>query len=326
MAGTVNWSTAWPKHEWEFKLDCEGDTGDWTPVGIWYEENGTSKMILDMPYSVDDSVTFPCNYMIRKPLPHVNVLIVWNDQVSDSLFPWDDGHIKFVAASPPSNQNLTGSRYWTWSTKGYAKTVSTNEQAAMYGLAIAMQKPLGNYFNDKPYHEGTAWIEIATGQFGFTAAAYLDDQLAPLSACEDYADNGAPVDGYSDANLGILEGNKANGVADGDYRLTNQLQWTSDGISPFDIDNDQRVELPTLDNPALLNHDVRDFNGIVPMEYVLADVLRHTITHEIVHAIAGPAHTNDPLCLMYKYSNNWRRDNYLSDYYRSLLRVHNKKR
>ena len=57
--------------------------------------------------------------------------------------------------------------------------------------------------------------------------------------------------------------------------------------------------------------------------YTLARVLKHTITHELAHTLAGPKHTEDPLCLMYKYSINWRRDNYLSDYYRSLLRIHN---
>ena len=59
-------------------------------------------------------------------------------------------------------------------------------------------------------------------------------------------------------------------------------------------------------------------------EYTYGQVLTHTITHEIGHALGGPSHSSDPECLMYKYSNNWSRDWNLSLYYRSLLRIHNK--
>jgi predicted Zn-dependent protease len=52
----------------------------------------------------------------------------------------------------------------------------------------------------------------------------------------------------------------------------------------------------------------------------------HTITHELGHAVAGPYHTKDPTCLMHYQAIDWKRDHYLSDYYRSLLKVHNRMR
>jgi len=104
-------------------------------------------------------------------------------------------------------------------------------------------------------------------------------------------------------------GDGPDGNWDGDRRIT-----TFDGdLSPFDIDGDGLVELPLAIDPY----------NITSQEYDLRHVLMHTITHEMAHALAGPSHTNDPACLMYRYSNNWSRHDHLSDYYKSLLRIHN---
>jgi predicted Zn-dependent protease len=84
------------------------------------------------------------------------------------------------------------------------------------------------------------------------------------------------------------------------------------------------VELPFATDPEADLSDKQFDHNMNP--YTKARVLQHTITHELGHALAGPMHTNDPKDLMYKHSNNWKRDDYLSDFYRSLLRIHNIKR
>jgi len=97
--------------------------------------------------------------------------------------------------------------------------------------------------------------------------------------------------------------------------MVKEAMDTFDGdLNPFDIDNDGLVELPLATDPTVIDP---------AYEYDLSLVFIHTITHEMAHALAGPSHTNDPACLMYRYSVNWSRQDYLSDYYKSLLRIHN---
>ncbi len=285
VAGSgTNWSTAWPRHEWEFELN---GSGVWLPVGYW----GDSGAELGLDFEYEEVAAGSYNYRIRKPLPHINVLIIRHDPTD--LFGSPDGHIRFVSASPPSQQNPLGTRYWRWATKGYAWCQTTANQASMYGLAVSLQTPLDHYFNDRPYTDGTTW-----GNSWFSA----DGKLNPLSIVEDQTDQLDPIDG--------ILGDGPDGNWDGDRRITT---FDAD-LNPFDIDNNGLVELPLATDP----------DEIDPMfEYNLSDVFIHTITHEIAHALAGPSHTNDPNCLMYRYSLNWSRQDHLSDYYKSLLRIHN---
>jgi len=97
--------------------------------------------------------------------------------------------------------------------------------------------------------------------------------------------------------------------------------WT---FEPFDIDNDGCVELPTANDPDADNQSKQQDDKLIP--YNKARVLQHTMTHEIIHALAGAMHSKDPKCVMYEYSNNWKRDDYLCDQYRSQLKIHNKPR
>jgi len=286
----TEWPTFWPKHEWEFKLDSDNGEDKWAPIGSW---SSPQELYLDFSYA---GTSGSGSYTIRKPLPHINVLIVRNDKIN-AFGSSQDGHIQFVGASGPTQQNPLGNRYWRWSTKGYAWCNTTADQASMYGLAVALEKPLAYYFNDKPYKDGGTW-----NGSGWNGA---NGKLDPLNAVEDREDQMSPADG--------IMGDVPNGVWDGDQRLSTY----SGQLNPFDINNNRLVELPMASDP----------NSVDSLyEYDLAQVLRHTYTHEIAHALAGPSHTNDPTCLMYKYSNNWSRENHLGDYYRSLLRVHNKVR
>ena len=284
VSGTgTNWSGSWPKHEWEFKLDADPDD-KWVPIGYW-SPNG-DELGLDFAYASVDSGS----YQIRKPVPHINILIVHNDPIG--TYGSQNGHIQFISASPPTPQNPSGTRYWRWSTKGYAWCQTTSNQETMYGLAVTLADPLSNYFSDRPYLDGSTW--------DVSSWIAPDNKLNPLSLVEDQADQLNPIDG--------ILGDPPNGIWDGDQRLTG---FNGD-LSPFDINGNGLVELPVVSEIA----------NIVG-EYDFTNVGIHTITHEIAHALAGPTHTSDPQCLMYKYSNNWSRADHLSDIYRSLLRIHN---
>jgi parallel beta-helix repeat protein len=293
----TNWSGAWPKHEWEIEFNNDGN---WTPIGYWRDTG--SELGLDFEYapvSETEEINIT-SYRIRKPLPHINVLIIYHDK--QGLFGSPDPHIQFMYASPPSQQNPLGTRYWRWATKGYAWCQTTANQASMYGLAVALKRPLDHYFYDLPYVDGTTW-----GSSWESA----DVRLNPLSVVEDRTDQLDPIDG--------ILGDGPDGNWDGDYRLASSADWEIRGdLNPFDIDNDKRVELPLATDPTPL-----DPSGHDSIEYELIHVLKHTITHEMAHALAGPSHTNFQDDLMYRYSNNWSRHDNLSDYYKSLLRIHN---
>jgi len=185
---------------------------------------------------------------------------------------------------------------------------------------------LDRYFMDKPYRKGSVW------QNGEWHAPNMpaDMRLAPLSECEDINDSGSYVDGYFDPSLNILMGNSANTVWDGDRRL-NPSEWGTGDLNPFDIDHDNRVELPMATDPRKDN-SAKQFatydsvQGVWKNPYTKAWVLAHTTTHEIIHVLSGGKHSADPACVMYEFSNNWKRADHLSDWYRSLLMIHNEVR
>ena len=306
VVGTATqWARHWPKREWEFKLDIDPAT-DWTPITYWSSPTG-----LTLAYTYPGMIPGPGSsaaYTIRKPLPHINVLIVRHDPTSPSSHVNQDGYINFISAISPSRDNPLGTRIWTWDHKGHCSTNSTQDQPTMYGLPVTYQVPLDHLFGDRPYVEGTVWTDP-----GWTAEPVENGRLAPLSEVEDQTDQGVPINGV------ILE-DQPNTTWDGDYRMEARDSWeNSVQMNPFDIDNDGYMELPMAADPA-------DVAGIVAIEADKETVLRHTITHEIAHALAGPAHTEDVQCLMHHEAIDWQRDHYLSDFYRSLLRIHNRVR
>jgi hypothetical protein len=110
--------------------------------------------------------------------------------------------------------------------------------------------------------------------------------------------------------------------------LLNKAQWTDvDNFNPFDIDSNGAVELPPATDPNADNYD-RQYASWDPVEgwlnpYTRSWVLMHTITHEIGHALGGYEHSPYPWCLMHQYSMDWKRQDYLSDWFRARLMVHN---
>jgi hypothetical protein len=307
-------------HEWDFKLEADPESA-WTPIAAWKNAN---ELELDFTYPGESSSG---DYMIRKPVPHINVLVIRHDRISPAANYGEDGFTQFLSVVKPSAMVPLGQRRWTWSPKGYSRTQTTENQESMYGLTVTVQNAIDHYFDDRPYMKISQW----TGS-GWTGD--VDDTLGPLSQSEDPEDSGgaAVQDGYHDDSLGILIGNTSNNIWDGDRRLLNKEEWQESGrSSAFDINNDGLVELPFGSTPDadLGSKQCAEYDpatGTCTNPYTKAWVLRHTITHEIGHALGGTKHSKDPDCIMNSTANNYHRADRLSDFYRSLLRIHNKVR
>ena len=155
--------------------------------------------------------------------------------------------------------------------------------------------------------QGTVW-DSDSGTW--TPAPVYNGKLAPLGEVEDQADQQSPLDGAL--------GDSSNQYWDGDYRIDFEDGWqNADQLNPFDIDSDGLVELPMATDPSQVA-------GVSADEADFATVLMVTITHELGHAVAGSIHTKNSDCLMNEKAVDWKRADYFSDYFRSLIRIHNK--
>ena len=183
--------------------------------------------------------------------------------------------------------NKLGTRNWEWDTKGMTDTRGTS---ASYGANCTTgHDPLTKYFDDRPYSD---------------LAPKLDGKLNPPNEVDDTNDDGQ----LTRADTEITGSGWTRSVLEGDYflRFTYNLQ-----LSPVNIDSDQFVELDTV---LSLNPESPDYaNGANPgpKEYSRAQVLKHTITHELGHAVGIP-HNDISDCLMSSTSSNWKRDGYFS--------------
>jgi hypothetical protein len=183
--------------------------------------------------------------------------------------------------------NKRGVRDWTWDVKG----ASTVGDGINYGAPVTYQLTLDFYFADRPY----------------TDDGSRNRMLDPLTAMsvEDRNDNGA-----IDVVHSVSEDVNRNGALDGDHVIVTSF---GEALTSFDIDDDGFVELPVTSDPTVI--DSR-------FEYSKAQVLKHTITHEIGHAL-GMTHNTDATCLMYEQSPNWSRDECLSLDSKRQIQIHN---
>jgi len=181
-----------------------------------------------------------------------------------------------------------GIRDWWMDTGGY----SGIGNATTYGSGTrTFQIALNNYFNQKPYIDDSA---CSSPDFN-----PIDD-----SCVEDKNDNGVEDKKEGDRD-GILEGDQ----------LAYPISYTNDHTA-MDIDSDGRVEHPTTSDSS------EPASGTYPFEYTIAQVLKHTLTHELGHA-TGMLHNASDFCLMYMYTNNWSRDDTFSPDAVSQMRIHN---
>jgi hypothetical protein len=329
MAGNLtNWKpNLWPGNEWEIRLDDDqADESAWTPVNEW---DSNERLQLSLGYL---GAGTSGNYKIRMPLPPINVLISLHHHTLPSPYFGEDGSIDMNWHFEPGEDYPDGYRGWNWGTKGISNPYSSGQH--YYGLAITLKIPINRYFDDKPYVDGTTW------EAGWVTP---NDKLDPMTRCEDTGDVGST--GNSELDLAthdgrkydfwwvdeatsishhveILPGNTISKKWDGDRRLKDKNRWLSEGeLSPFDIDSDRIVELPIGYYPEAIHpEDEQDQYGI---PYRRARVVKHVVTHEIGHALAGIAHTGDSLCLMNGVSNNWKRDDFISDEVRLKMYIHN---
>jgi hypothetical protein len=336
----TDWLGSWPGNEWEFKLDGDPDEA-WTPITAWQPEDTatSSPPMLYLDYDYPSNVEGEFDYLIRLPVPPINVLLIRFDKVTAKIKLDDDpeGYIYFRNATAPwplGPGGTYGERHWAWTTKGYSRW---NRTDSMYGAAIPMKIPLDHYFSDKPYQKGTVWDE---SQLEWRPAGNEDMELMPLSLGEDPSDSGSfivvevPITDPETGEVigveyvyiydGSVPGDSPNEIWDGDKRLLNHDEWNVEEqgeLSPFDVNNNRFIELPYVATPEEADNNEHDGFGNF---YTKAWVLKHTISHEIGHALGGYEHSPIPYCLMYGYSPDWKRDHFLSDWFRSRLRMHNK--
>jgi hypothetical protein len=178
-----------------------------------------------------------------------------------------------------------GIRDWSWDTKGRSVPGSY--------IATTFQLALNNYFIQKPY------INKTPGTAG----------LDPLSVVEDLNDNG--VKNFPSPDVDRSPGNNK---LDGDQ--VSSKGTLNNNLTTFDINNNTKVELPVQSNPQ----DAYLYR----FEYTKEQVLKHTITHELGHAVGVLAqHTDDSDCLMFRSSNNWSRDDRFGETAMSQMVIYN---
>lgn len=183
---------------------------------------------------------------------------------------------------------LGGIRSWWMDTAGY----SGIGNATTYGSGTrTYQIAINNYFNQKPYTDDSACSS---------------PDLNPIEdACvEDKNDNGIE-DKKEGNNDDILEGD----------HVAYPISYDNDH-TVVDIDADGMIEHPTTSDPF------EPASGTYPFEYTMAQVLKHTLTHELGHA-TGMVHNASDFCLMYMYTNNWSRDDTFSPDAVGQMRIHN---
>jgi uncharacterized repeat protein (TIGR01451 family) len=194
--------------------------------------------------------------------------------------------------------NKRGVRDWSWDTKGNTNSAGTS---STYGISTMFMTSADSYFGDKPYKD-----QLRSG-------AGLVGKLDPIGQVEDRNDN-ATIESGEDTN-----NNKA---LDGDVLVLGSFVQQ---LSPFDIDGNGLVELPLTLNPVSCTSANNPVGCIDRnFEYSKAHILKHTITHEVGHAIGMPReHDADARCVMFTSSNNWSRDDCFSTVAQGQVLIHN---
>jgi len=235
---------------------------------------------------------------------NIDVILFENDTLNtDTCTGGSDGFINHV-----------GVRIWTWDNKGCC--IFGN--ATAYGQPETYQKNLDHYFYDRPYIDG---LTLSGGLW-----LSPNDLLDPVDLVEDKDDDGildlVCPKGRKPSGTICNEDINGNGTLDGDVKEypPSSPRYIRD-LTAFDIDNDGFVELPYRKDPYTMSKD--SGTPTDTYEYTIEQCLKHTITHEMGHAVGIYDHTEDSNCVMYSQSNNWSRDNYFSDVAKSQIMIHN---
>jgi hypothetical protein len=208
---------------------------------------------------------------------------------------WVNNELVRTYQSVSAHISQVGVRDWQWATKGF----SGIGNATTYGSGTTTyQLALDYYFSDKPYIDGFTLV-------GTDWTGPPNNRLDPITKVQDKSDNGINEKSGSKYETGCQTCPfKSDVVVPGSY---NQQ------LTAFDIDNNGSVELPIAGDPNSFDRNY---------EYTKAQVLKHTVTHEMGHAV-GMSHNSDSTCVMYEYSNNWSRDGKFSNYATVQMSIHN---
>jgi hypothetical protein len=131
--------------------------------------------------------------------------------------------------------------------------------------------------------------------------------LDPIGKVEDRNDDGTNT---KTSNPTVWDTGSSGGPWRSDRVVSGSFNQV---LTAFDIDNNGLVELPLASDPGNIDRT---------HEYTKAHVLKHTITHELGHAV-GMNHNYRSKCLMYNWSSDWSRDDYFSDIARGQMNIHN---
>ena len=224
-------------------------------------------------------------------------------------------------------------RNWTFKTLGK----SSFGGDSVYGATcFVYKKSLDALFNDKPHHDYTTFKGIRSNQMKDPTLWDIDPNgmLDPINNVEDANDNGI-TDARED-----LSGNE---LLDGDHPVRNYPnsevydsnspkyikpypgpdidndgkddEWDFEfELSPFNIDNNNEVELPVVGSLGEMDPNT---------ENTLEQVLKMIVTHELGHNVGITIHSNDATCAMNNESNNFIRDKHFSQSPADLVRIHN---
>ena len=209
-------------------------------------------------------------------------------------------------------------RHWTFNILGSSDVGNQTKYGDRVGYCYVYKTSINYYFDDKPYVDGLT-LNVSTGLWEDPKNGELD----PLANVEDRNDTGMvehePAVGYSE-NDGdaTFPPDNADGTEfdadDGDYPVvaTGDYPWEyNHDLSPLDIDNDRRVELPPAEEAP------------VSGDYSIEHVVQHIATHEMGHAVGVASHCGNGNCVMHEDNLNWDRGGYFCIDCGSQIYIHN---
>jgi hypothetical protein len=164
-------------------------------------------------------------------------------------------------------------------------------------------KAIRYWFVDAPYRDGGRnFLDPRTNKNNKLDAVNNRNRVEDKDddGQRDGGENSIVNDPWLDGDVYLIDD-----IASGDY-LAGEL-------STFDIDNDDRIEMPTLFSPSDLPN---------AKEYSRAHVFKVITTHEAIHGL-GSGHTQDSDCLMFRNVNELDKDNNLSPDARRDLDIFN---